>query len=94
MTDDDHVGDSSEDVLFLAAGAADCYVDDNDNDDDDDEDICLAALLAVHPFFPLVVDQCWLGSGAQGASGKGPVVDIGQLVLKPDLFLSRKRTSA
>jgi hypothetical protein len=42
--------------------------------------------LAVHLFF-LVADQCLLDSGAQGASGKDPVVDIGTLVLKPDLFV-------
>jgi hypothetical protein len=41
--------------------------------------------LAVHLFF-LVADQCLLGSGAQGASGKDPVVDIGTWVLKPALF--------
>ena len=36
--------------------------------------------------FFLVADQCLLGSGAQGASGKDTVVDIGPLVLKPDLL--------
>ena len=39
-------------------------------------------------FFFLVADQCLLGSGAQGASGKDPVVDIGTWVLKPDFFCS------